>query len=80
MTDLEKTDLHDKPTRDDFMDMEIVDIIERLERIEASQIETASLVKAFIEGIKPAVDEVLPKLEAIAESSWFRMITGGKKR
>jgi len=51
-----------------------------LKEVQASQIETASLVKTFIDGIKPAVDEVLPKLESIAESSWFRMITGGKKK
>ena len=62
----------DKPTLEDLQ--------AQLDRIEASQIETASLVKQFIDGIKPALNEVLPKLEAVAESSWFRMITGGKKR
>jgi hypothetical protein len=52
----------------------------QLDRIEASQIETATLVKQFIDGIKPAVEEMLPKIQAIGESSWFRMISGGKKR
>jgi hypothetical protein len=55
-------------------------LFEQLDRIETSQIETASLVKAFIDGIKPAIEEVMPKIQAIADSSWFRMITGGKKK
>ena len=55
-------------------------LAEQLDRIETSQIETASLVKAFIDGIKPALEEIMPKFQAISESSWFRMITGGKKK
>jgi len=56
------------------------EILDRLERIEASQVNTASLVSQFIDGIKPTIEEALPKIQAIAESSWFRMISGGKKR
>jgi hypothetical protein len=68
-----------KPTSE-IDDVFLTELREQMDRIETSQIETASLVKAFIDGIKPALEEVMPKIQAISESSWFRMITGGKKK
>lgn len=75
----------DEPTG--ITDLEIALLLERterieetLERIEDNQKQVSSLVTQFIDGIKPTIEEMLPKISAIGESSWFRMITGGKKR
>ena len=68
----------DEPTG--ITDLEIALLLERTERIEDNQKQVSSLVTQFIDGIKPTIEEMLPKISAIGESSWFRMITGGKKR
>lgn len=59
---------------------EVAALLEQLAEVKASQERTEHLVSAFIEGIQPAINEVIPKLEAIASSSWFRMVSGGKKK